>query len=97
MKTINITIEGNSLLTYISFFDAKIKNKLKKMEVGDYDFIDFVTENKKKELRLGRGFCMGNDPILTVLHGEIQIYNGHIFYNNNTPPKILERMKPSKI
>lgn|GEM_PF-6551623 len=58
------------------------------MQEGDYDFIDFVTQNKKKQVFLGRGFCMDCDPIVKISCDGKEVYNDTIYWNNNRPPDV---------
>ena len=67
MKTVEVKITGNSLLAYVSFYDAEILDRLSEIEEGEYDFLDFSAEHKKFEVFLGRGFGNEGDLSLSVL------------------------------
>jgi hypothetical protein len=71
MKTVLIDIEGNSVLAYVKFYNEDILNKLNIMDIGDFDFIDFSSNNEKKSIFLGRGFCESGDiKIIASINGE---------------------------
>jgi hypothetical protein len=44
MKTVEVNIEGNSLLAYVTFYDEDILSKLNGIDEGEYDFIDFSSD-----------------------------------------------------
>ena len=66
MKTVEVNIEGNSLLAYVTFYNEDILSKLNEMDEGEYDFIEFSSANQKESIFLGRGFCEDGDINLNV-------------------------------
>jgi len=80
MKTVEVKITGNSLLAYVSFYDAEILDRLTEMEEGEYDFLDFSAEHKKFEVFLGRGFGDEGDLNFSVLVNGEEILETEIIY-----------------
>ena len=81
MKTIDISISGNSLLAYVNFFDGEITNRLKEISEGSFDFVDFVSQHEKYSVFLGRGFCMEEEPVIKVIVQGKKIYSGPVYMN----------------
>ena len=79
MKTVEVNIEGNSLLAYVTFYNEDILSKLHEMDEGEYDFIEFSSENEKKSVFLGRGFCEDGDVEVSVKVDGEKVYDGDIF------------------
>jgi hypothetical protein len=93
IKNVKITIQGNSKLAYVSFYDAQLIKRLNELDASNFDFIDFRSENQKKEIFLGRGFCMSNEPIIKVFCNDNEIYDGAIYYNNSPSSYTQDQVK----
>ena len=79
MKHVEVSIKGNSLLAYVTFYNGDILMKLNEMEEGEYDFVDFNSENGKKSVFLGRGFCEDGSLSLGVSVDGDELFHGGIY------------------
>lgn len=80
MKTVEIEINGDSLLAYVSFYDKSILKKLQKIDEGDFDFVDFCSQNQKESKFIGRGFDVDSAEFSLKIDG-IEIYSGKALCN----------------
>ena len=80
MKTVEVNIEGNSLLAYVTFYNEDILSKLNEMDEGEYDFIEFSSANQKESIFLGRGFCEDGDINLNVSVDGTELFNGDVYH-----------------
>jgi len=79
MKTVEVNIEGNSLLAYVTFYNEDILSKLNEMDEGEYDFGDFSSENQKESIFLGRGFCEDGDINLNVSVDGTELFDSGVY------------------
>ena len=83
MKTVEVNIEGNSLLAYVTFYNEDILSKLNEMDEGEYDFIEFSSANQKESIFLGRGFCEDGDINLNVSVDGTELFNCDVYHIND--------------
>ena len=96
MKTVEINISGDSNLAYVSFYDKEILSKLNDMEEGEYDFVDFNSENEMKSVCRGKGFCEDGDLTVSVKVDGEQVYDGDIVrfeYDGNSEQELKKQFK----
>jgi hypothetical protein len=79
MKNIEVSIKGNSLLAYVTFYNDNILVKLNEMDESEYDFIDFSSAHEKKSVFLGRGFCEDGSLSLGVSVDGEELFHGGIY------------------
>ena len=80
MKTVEVNIQGNSLLAYVTFYDEGILSKLNELDEGEYDFIDFSSAHEKKSIFLGRGFCEDGDINLNVSVDGTEVFDSGLYF-----------------
>jgi hypothetical protein len=78
MKKVQINVEGNSLLAYVTFYSEDILSKLQSIEDGEYDFLDFSDEHGLKSIFLGRGFCEDGEINFTASIDGTSIFDGEV-------------------
>jgi len=81
MKTVEITVTGNSLLAYVTLYDEDILEKLNDIE--QFDFVDFRNGHEKKSVFLGRGFCETGSLTSEVSVDSVKIFNGDYFWDED--------------
>lgn len=96
MKNVQININGNSLLAYVTFYNDDILTKLNEMDEDEYDFIDFSGSNEKKSVFLGRGFCEDGSLWLDVSVDDEALFHGGVYlidYENAPIEEIKEQFQ----
>ena len=93
MKKIELTIEGQSLIANITFYDGEILKNLQETEEGEFDLLDFISEYQKHDVMLGRGFCTECEPIIKVLCGDEVLYKGGIYKKYSDPNDDISKIK----
>ena len=96
MKHLEVSINGNSLLAYVTFFNEDILMKLNEMDEGENDFIDFSSVHEKKGVFLGRGFCEDGSLSLCVSVDGAELFHGGIYlidYEDASVEEIKEQFQ----
>lgn len=96
MKHLEVSIKGNSRLAYVTFYNDDILMKLNEMDEGEFDFIDFSSENGKKSVFLGRGFCEDGSLSLCVSVDGVELFHGGLYlidYEDASVEEIKEQFQ----
>ena len=88
MKTVEITVTGNSLLAYVTLYDEDILEKLNDIE--QFDFVDFRNGQEKKSVFLGRGFCETGSLTSEVSVDGVKIFSGDYFWDEDDQGETYE-------
>ena len=77
MKTLKFEFTGDSKLVYLYLFKVDVVEKLKELEEGEYDFIDFWMEHASKDIIIGNGLDIdGNLDAYVYLDDELLYSEG---------------------
>ena len=77
MKTLKFEFTGDSKLVYLYLFKVDVVEKLKELEEGEYDFIDFWMEHASKDIIIGNGLDIdGNLDAYVYLDDELLYSDG---------------------
>jgi hypothetical protein len=95
MKIVEVNIEGNSLLAYVTFYDEDILSKLNEIDEGEYDFIDFSSTHEKSSTFLGRGFCENGNLYLKVSVDGTKVFDRGLITLDETgcPAEDIQQLK----
>lgn len=79
MKTLRFKFTGDSKLVYLYLFKVDVVEKLKELEEGEYDFIDFWMEHASKDLIIGDGLDVAGNLHAYVYVDDELLYSGGIY------------------